>query len=305
MRQPSPDHTKIYFLLLNHVQAFRLVTKHDRTYQRGLHLKSGKPGVKEEWMALNEECFNHSDFKPFKDKCYKKNDYRKIQDKFKATKEAVEQDMSSGNKSKYEGDLSELYRIILQMVQEEEDAKEEKESQKELKRKLDENIDQVLSVDSKKKPMQGFGSRKSLDGSVDSKASTPSNKLSATDDTLYGFLSSLAPRPAISSTMDEEAAEKMMIKWVRDTGKTGTDLMTEARVENVGDIVTLCDEFGLELIINLYCTPGKKFSSDEFKKSLTEEGVSTLTTKKIYLTLQTWRTIACEYKGEFSTPGSV
>ena len=78
------------------------------------------------------------------------NDFRKIQDKFKSTKEAVEQDMSTGNKSKYEGNLSELYRIILQMVREEEDAKEEKESQKELKRKLDDNTDQVLSSDNKK-----------------------------------------------------------------------------------------------------------------------------------------------------------
>ena len=72
------------------------------------------------------------------------NDFRKIQDKFKSTKEAVEQDMSTGNKSKYEGDLSELYRIILQMV------REEVESQKELKRKLDDNTDQVLSSDNKK-----------------------------------------------------------------------------------------------------------------------------------------------------------
>ena len=52
--------------------------------------------------------------------------------------------MSTGNKSKYEGDLSELYRIILQMV------REEVESQKELKRKLDDNTDQVLSSDNKK-----------------------------------------------------------------------------------------------------------------------------------------------------------
>ena len=132
--------------------------------------------MKVEWQALNDELFEHTDFKPFKSGCYKKNDSRKIQEKYKQYKDSVQAEMATGNKSKYVDDLSPVFRTIQQMVIEEEDAKEEKEADKELKRKLDENIELVLPTSSKKTPMQGFGSRKSLDGSVDSRGSTPVSK---------------------------------------------------------------------------------------------------------------------------------
>ena len=210
--------------------------------------------------------------------------------------------MSTGNKSKYEGDLSELYRIILQMVREEEDAKEEKESQKELKRKLDDNTDQVLSSDNKKKPMQGFGSRKSLDGSVDSKSSTPSNRSASADDVLFGFMKDYMPKKKTKALGDdEEAIEQKMLNWVQNSGKELGDLTLEGSINNDQDCDIL-DEFGLGLLINIYCTPGKNFSPDAFKKALTDESMTTLSAHKVYRTLQSWRNMACEVRCEFSTP---
>ena len=79
------------------------------------------------------------------------------------------------------------------------------------------------------------------------------------------------------------------------------ELVSHSNITNLEDVAILKD-FGVHLIVNLYCIRGKNFCADAFKKAVTDEKVSTMTAHKLYRGLQLWRRAACEVNDAFSTP---
>ena len=88
---------------------------------------------------------------------------RKIRDKFNAIKSSVEEDMRSGNKSKYAGELSEQYSLVEQICREIEEADETKLNKKDEKNKLSKLLEATEEVILSKKE---YGKRKRADGSI-------------------------------------------------------------------------------------------------------------------------------------------
>ena len=166
-----------------------------------LHLKAGKTGVREAWSDLNDSLFEQDSFAEVR---HLKGVPRKIEEKYGATMTAMKNFMQTGNKSKYDGDLPKSFVIAEKIIMEEEEHKAGVESQKDLKRKLDDTADYLLEegvqprVD-RKKPNQGWGARKGLDGSIQQPNSSSSSGSSGSsksrlgtpqfEDKLFSFLS--------------------------------------------------------------------------------------------------------------------
>ena len=90
----------------------------------GAHIAS-RDTVKAKWNTVNDNFFNHELCASIRGKHYTKGNHRKIRDKYKREKAIAQHEMSKGNKSKYEGEVSQLYKNIKQAIDEEEEHAEE------------------------------------------------------------------------------------------------------------------------------------------------------------------------------------
>lgn len=140
-----------------------------------LPLMAGKQGVADAWNAFNDKLFEDPVFLPFKEGSYEKNNSRKIRDKYESLMAEAKREMESGNLSKYDGDLGKMFEHAKKMAEEIDDIEEAAKCEKELKRTLDETSEAVLSAVNKK-PKEGYGARKSLDGSIAVHGGGPSTK---------------------------------------------------------------------------------------------------------------------------------
>jgi hypothetical protein len=77
----------------------------------------------------------------------------------------------------------------------------------------------------------------------------------------------------------------MMTKYYT---KTVHDLFFESGLDDV-NMCRKFDKFGIKFFISIYCTPGRKFKADEFKKNLQEVGLDFLYSTVLYNTLESWR----------------
>ena len=98
----------------------------------GLHLVSkGTKESKKIWNQVNKDLFMNDKFLDYKDEHYVETDYRKIRDKHVSVKNGATKLMESRNTSKFAGDLSEKFKLITHIIQEESDADVERQSRKE------------------------------------------------------------------------------------------------------------------------------------------------------------------------------
>ena len=89
----------------------------------GAHI-AGRKDVTDKWNQVNEDFFNNELCSELKEAHYIKGKHRKLRDKYEREKNNAQHGMQSGNKSKYEGDVSALYAKIKQAIDEEEELEE-------------------------------------------------------------------------------------------------------------------------------------------------------------------------------------
>lgn len=83
----------------------------------------------------------------------------------------------------------------------------------------------------------------------------------------------------------QEAAERSMLKFVREKRKTFMDIVIEAEIQD--DQEELLRKIGVKTFIRIFCE--KNFKSEEFKAELKEIGVSPLECHKIFGLMKEWR----------------
>ena len=86
----------------------------------GAHI-APRDKVTAKWNEVNDNFFNHDELcSAIKEKHYTRGKFRKLRDKYEREKTNAHHEMSTGNKSKYEGDVSQVYKRIKQAIDEEE-----------------------------------------------------------------------------------------------------------------------------------------------------------------------------------------
>ena len=85
----------------------------------GAHI-AGRSEVKAKWNQVNDDFFNNELCVDIKEVHYVPGKYRKLRDKYDREKELAEKEMRRGNKSKYEGSVSNLYKNFKKAIDEEE-----------------------------------------------------------------------------------------------------------------------------------------------------------------------------------------
>ena len=84
----------------------------------GAHI-AARDKVTQKWNEVNDNlCAS------IKEKHYVRGKFRKLRDKYEREKTNTRHEMSAGNKSKYEGDVSQLFKRIKQAIDEEEEHEE-------------------------------------------------------------------------------------------------------------------------------------------------------------------------------------
>jgi hypothetical protein len=267
-----------------------------------IHLNDGKAGILDEWESL--VCKLHQQ-PSFLGVSRTKGDVRKIREKFKKVIDEADEFMARGNLSKKDGELAPLFSNIQQIMFDLSAEQEKKADDGMLKRKVAENEEMVLGgAESRKKPVVGFGLRKSIDGSFEGSSKTPSPSF----ETL--LLKALAPAPSVSPSEgagkeDEERIEIAMLDWALKEDKAMEDVVKEAAL--TGDAADQLSSFGdgpdgAELLISIYCTRGDNFSAEPFKAALRAEGVGSIACHKVYALMQKWRRAASAAPVMFQTP---
>ena len=256
------------------------------------HLSGGCKGVKEIWNDVNNAFFAQSFMDQYRAAHYKADNHRKIRDKFENILNEVQKDIETGNQSGKDGELSEKYLLVQQIKEEIDDQDAEKATNGELKRKLDANADEILKRAKVLKPVEGFGRRKSLDGSTsDSKGSDSSNSkntMTSFDEKLLSFLE----KDKSTATCPEEDVEKTMAEWIERRGKSELDLLSEGKMPV--ELFPTLDYIGMDVILNIYCSRSLNFSPIYFKEQLTLLNIGVLETHKIYKVFDKWRIQACD-----------
>ena len=85
----------------------------------GAHI-AGRSEVTAKWNQVNDDFFNNELCVDIKEVHYVPGKYRKLRDKYDREKEIAQKEMRRGNKSKYEGNVSNLYKNIKKAIDEEE-----------------------------------------------------------------------------------------------------------------------------------------------------------------------------------------
>lgn len=264
------------------------------------HLADKKHNVGLIWEKIGNEFFGHtlmSDLKAIHHKPGTK--CRKLRDKFNGVYEhCCKWIASGGNRSACNGDeMSPTYRIAKEMYDEKAKAIAVAAEKDTTRVHLNVLADSVLAARTSSASSMGSGKRKNLDGS------TTGTKKVKTAVSLSPFEQKLL------TILDQDGAdsqglvvEKEMNKWVNVFSKTTHDLVVEANLnfgnKNAEDIL---DDFGLEVLINIFCAPPDSFSSSAFKAALCKEGILSMDAHKLFVLMQKWRNEAHNFATNLST----
>lgn len=258
---------------------------------RKIHLMPSKKGVTEAWIALHESFFRQEEMRPYNnDAYYTKGSFRNIRDKYKSVMATYQPDeLKKHNDSKNSGELSRIYELAKQIYEEkaeyEEAVKKEKSDKVESKAKIDATSEKAL-VKNKVKPIDGFGSRKRLDGSVvGEKRKVISRSL---DDEIVRSLSQIN-----GDENQEEKMEEALLKFITDIKKDGLKaLVDEANIKNEEEkdqLLLQLENISIEILISIYCTRGEKYSAKVFKTAVAELEIQNLHVHKLYFVINQWR----------------
>ena len=101
-----------------------------------------------------------------------------------------------------------------------------------------------------------------------------------------------AERRAGANAESEVEIGDLILKWASNHDKDISDLIKEAGADGSQIYKSNQDilrSFGLNATVYTYCTEGKNFSADNFRKQMQELGMNPLCTNKVLYILQSWR----------------
>ena len=213
---------------------------------KGVHLAS-RTEVKDLWNELHEDIYLNPSFAGYKAIHYKKGDYRYLRDTFKRVLATVSEDMRSGNKSKYSGDLSKQYSLVEQIVNEMNEQNELKESKKEDAAEFEKLLEETEAKVLRKKE---YGKRKDVDGNLTDYSEGKRRAGNPTDEAIAVMADAI--KASIASKVDEGKVEKDIMTWIQMTNRGIADLLFASDIPMTNkfyaDVYDLIDSVGLKLL---------------------------------------------------------
>ncbi|KAJ1409524.1 hypothetical protein B484DRAFT_403168 [Ochromonadaceae sp. CCMP2298] len=253
----------------------------------GAHLHAGTTKATALWIVINNDFFDNDLLLPYK---HNKGEPRKLQNHLNEVKKRVNEVINEGgNRSQLQGDWSELYKKVRQIDEEVEQQRESEESRKEKdaanRRTIQEAETSILNKGgasrSSSKPVEGYGKRKNPDGTI----IDPPAKSSRTQIGFEAQLFEMLKEDDPTKERVERRVEREMLAWIKSTHKLTHHLYDGPSAATLDLLL----EITMEVVVNLYCAPGKKFAPDNFKSQMREMELPFLATHKIFQQLELWR----------------
>jgi len=136
----------------------------------------------------------------------------------------------------------------------------------------------------------------------------PKSKASSFETGLFDFLNSSVMSSGATSTNttknsfvannnyknDEINVQENLMKYLinESSGKpvSGDMLLKHAKITDAdGTVADAVDEISVQILIEVYCTPGEGFGAAYFKQQIKDLGLSVLTGLKLFSMLDSWR----------------
>lgn len=246
---------------------------------KGAHI--GKDGA---WNAVNDMFFDQPELADKKAQHYVKGEpgCRKLKDKMKRIIDSVQSNIDTGNQSGKSGDMSPLFRHVLQIVEEREAWKEKNKNKN--KRSLSE-----LLTGTEKAVFERSGplKQKAVNGEIIDNTKNQNGRIAKSNSRDSEILKAIMEDKDVDAVKARETFELRFQKWAKDTNKTVLDLLdvSELSVTHEVDI----SEVGLKTLINMHCIREGDAPASVFKSDLKEFGLLPLVSSKLYMGLQQWR----------------
>ena len=264
----------------------------DLVYSTGLHLVHNSRATSKIWNQINKDIYMNAEFIPFKEEHYREDDYRKLRDKYVALKKEGIKFMESGNKSKFDGELSKKFSTLSRIIDEESTNESERNSKKEAelaeKNFIKETGDRIVTGKFVKRDVGKIVYHH--DGT--SSDNRIPKKVPRLEDYLYGkYSKDIDPQ-------NEKDVEEKMLSWIDQKGLITEDLFNEVDLEIISDksfrddierSMKLLQALGLKRIVNVFCQVGKKFCADYFRDRLKAIAVHEFLILIMFPTLESWR----------------
>ena len=200
----------------------------------------------------------------------------------------------SGNKSKFDGELSKKFSTLSRIIDEENTNENERNSKKEAeiaeKNFIKETGDRIVGGKFVKRDVGKIVYHH--DGS------STDNRIAKKVPRLEDYLLSKLSKDGEQPTSNEKDVEEKMLKWIAQKGIIIEDLFNDVDFENFPDSVftdtiersiRMVRALGLKRIINVFCQTGKNFSADYFRERLSAIAVHEFLILIIFPTLESWR----------------
>lgn len=246
------------------------------------HVPKAKSATKM-WKKVNDHFFDQSCMEPFKS--FKPDKPRKLKEKFDRIRQEVQVKLNErSNKSKYSGDMPELYRLVESIEKDMAAANALKEDKRSTKDKVDALSEKILEPPGRKpQPLK----TKHIDGTITDKSDPAKKQKKNFEDNVFDFVKDVLGTG--SGSAFEEVAERQMMAWIGAESKTLQDLAGNNAHHFEGSALSL------ELLVNMYCSRGLNFAAGPFKSALEEVGTPVIVRHIVYLELQKWRAAAAEW----------
>lgn len=226
---------------------------------------------------------------------------RKFKEKFSAIMESGKAFLASGNTSKNDGDLDrkhELIQVMLLKMEEKESEDGEKaeavNNAKAMKQQLDKTSDTIITQKKPwKKPPEGYGKRKHMDGSI-SDNRTSAKKVGTFEDTLIEIWRGKDSNA--KATCHEFDFKQRYVAHLEGKGY-GLDALLSCcksveKLVNFEEVKVLVETVGLDYFVSLYCTQqsaGQAVASKAFKEQLKDDtGMQPMAITRLYFKMQDW-----------------
>ena len=260
------------------------------------------------WTQVMDSMRNQSSFgntvmanfwdKNNSDKSVVTKQLRKFKEKFQLIMETGKTFLASGNTSKKDGELDRKHELInvMMIAMEEKEVEDEAKAEaatdaKLTKTFLDKTSDDIIKgTTTWKKPLEGYGKRKHLDGSISDTKSV--KKITTFEDSLVNFLHDEKSNKADMNQMDQ--FDNRFTVFLNENAYDMDKLIENCTtgVRDSDSVVEWLSTLGMNYIISLYCTYKdlpRAQASKAFREQLKEDtDMIPLAVSKCYFTLQKW-----------------
>ena len=259
------------------------------------------------WGDLLEDLFKNREFIPLKKDHYFSGNVRFLKDKLTSLISKANRSMAHGNKSAFKGDkLSEDFKLIKQIIDDKDDAKELREETKELKGDLaSTKVRNEQTILNKKLKKKNEPTGKQADGTIitksvkDSSSATPAKKKVSVEDVMMATLindwekrnpteasgASVTSKIINKANSIEEDVQEQMIEWCGLMNKTIDVFCDEASVKYCSPVHSI----NVELMVAAFCIPGADFSMKSFKENMMDMDVPKADVLKCFFQMQKWK----------------